>query len=582
MVPRAAQVSIRLLGRFGLLAGGEPVALPTRKAQALLAFLARSPGVPAARARLSGLLWPDRPDAQGRASLRQALASIRRAFEPFDLPGPQTQGDEVVLDPAGLEVDLAAVERLLSGGDLRRAIEQYRGPFLEGFPPVVDLFDDWVQAQRSALAARVADARRTQVSRSRRGPSLAVMPFEVLVDGGEAATFARGFAEDVCVELARFRTLEVIAHDSAVRAAADEPDAAAAGRALSADYLLTGSVRAGQGRLRVAARLSESTTARQVWAGRHDAELADVFAVQDRIAQEVANALALCIDDHELLRSRQRPPERLDAYQCWVKGMAHLRTGRPEGDREARALFLRALELDPSSARAHAGLSLAHFNDWSCSAWERWDDNEAGAYRHAVEAVRLDPHDHVPHLILGRILIYRREFDLGAVHLDRALVLNGSDADGLAHAALGQAYLGDPGRGLALAAEARRLHPFHPAWYQAVAALDHFFAGDVREAARLFELASDAFVDVRAFLAAAYARAGRLDEARENAERFLARYRSSIAPFGPPMDPVDWLLRVNPFRREGDRAVLLEGLERAGLARSGCGELAREGLGPPG
>ncbi|HYG69934.1 MAG TPA: hypothetical protein VD838_19815, partial [Anaeromyxobacteraceae bacterium] len=76
-----APARLRLLGDLVLEDGaGRAVALPTRKAQAALAVLARRPGRAIARAHLAGLLWPDRPDAQGRGSLRQALASIRRAL----------------------------------------------------------------------------------------------------------------------------------------------------------------------------------------------------------------------------------------------------------------------------------------------------------------------------------------------------------------------------------------------------------------------------------------------------------------------------------------------------------------------
>jgi TolB-like protein len=560
MAPR-----IQLLGGFALLdAGGAEVQLPTRKAQALLALLARRPGAAIARARLAGLLWPDRPDAQGRASLRQALASIRRALAACGAPGPVAHRDAVALDPAGVEVDVASFEASLGSGDLDRALGCYRGPFLDGFPPVEDLFDEWLHAERNVLAVRATEALRVRPS-ARRGPSLAVLPFEVLGEDPAAPIFARGLAEDICVDLSRFRTIEVIAPGSAGHAATAGLDPAALGRSLGAEYLLGATVRAAGGRMRVAPRLLEAATGRQVWADRYDADLADVFSVQDRIAQAVASALALGIDEHELARARSHPPERLDAYSCWVKGMTCLRAGTSEGDREARGLFLRALELDPSNARAHAGLSLAHFNDWSCAAWERWDENEREAFRYAAEAARLDDRDHVAHFILGRVLIYRREFERGAQHLERALALNPGDADVLAHAALGYAYLGDPARGLALGLAARRLHPFHPEWHLAVLAMNHFFAREPGEAVALLERAPDAYVDSRAFLAAGYAHLGDLERARENARRFLARFARSIAPGASPADAISWVLRVNPLRREEDRVYLVEGMARAGI-----------------
>jgi TolB-like protein len=661
-----AQAQVRLLGGFVLTdQGGAEVALPTRKAQAVLAVLARRPGVPTARARLAALLWPDRPDAQGRASLRQALTSIRRALAACGAEGPTARGDAVALDPAGLEVDVAAFEASLAAGDLAGALARYGGALLDGFPPVEDLFDDWLQAERSALASRAAEAlrarldaqtggaetdaglalaeralgldpsiepahrarmrllaargdragalreyercraalarslgaepsRETQALRrslqseapraapaARRAPSLAVLPFEILTDDRAAATFARGLAEDICVEVSRFRSLEVIAAHSGGRVPGEALDPGALGRDLGAEYLLGASVRGAGGRLRVAPRLVEAATGRQVWADRYDVDLADLFAVQDRIARAVASALTVGIDDRELARARVSSAEELDAYSCWVRGMTCLRTGTEGGDREARALFARALEIDPTYSRAHAGLSLAHFNDWSCAAWERWDENEREAFRHAAEAARLDDRDHVAHFILGRILIYRREFDRGREHLERALALNPNDADVLAHIALGHAYLGDPAQGLALALAARRLHPFHPAWHLAVLSVNHFFARQPGEAVPLLEREPDAFVDTGAFLAASYAHLGDLARARENARRFLARFARSIAPGASAADAVSWALRVNPLRREADRGYLVDGLALAGIAAA-RGEASPSPVHPPG
>jgi TolB-like protein len=642
---------LRLLGELTLEDdAGRPVALPTRKAQAALAVLARRPGRATARAHLSGLLWPDRPDAQGRGSLRQALASIRKALGACGAAGPSSGGDAIALPANVLDVDVAAFEVAIARGDAAAAIALYRAPFLAGFPPVEDAFDDWVQAERAILAARAADAFRarlddlaqagdgdatlaladhalaldgafepawrarmrvhlargdragalrewercraavqravgvdpsaeTQALRrraadagdgpprpGRSAPALAVAPFEILSEDPSLALFARGLEDDVRVELSRFRTLDVIARDSTLRASADGLDALAAGRALGAGYVLSATVRAAAGRLRVSPVLVEVAGGRQVWADRLETDLVDLFVTQDRITQAVVSALALRIDDAELAAARQRPTERLDAYACWIRGMTALRTGSTVADAEARDLFRRALDLDPGFARAYAGLSLAHFNDWSCAAWERWDENEREAFRFAEQAARLDPRDHLAQVVLGRILLYRREFDAAAEHLDRALALNPNDPDVLVHLAIGYAFLGEPERGLALAEAARRLHPFHPDWYFAAIAANHFVARRWREAAELLGRSPDAYADSRAFLAAAHAHLGDLERAREHARRFLARFAVAIAPGARPADAVAWVLRVNPLRRDEDRAALVAGLVAAGLS----------------
>jgi tetratricopeptide (TPR) repeat protein len=336
------------------------------------------------------------------------------------------------------------------------------------------------------------------------------------------------------------------------------------------------SVRAAGGRLRISTRLVEARSGAQLWSDRFEGDLADVFGLQDRVTRAIASALALRIEERVLADAQRRPPERLEAYACWLRGMQCVRRGTPESDLDARRFFEQALAIDPGYARAYSGLSLSHFNDWSCTAWERWDETERRAFEYAREATRLDDRDHVTHCILGRILLYRREFDRAAEHLERSLALNPNDADVLAHLAVGFAYLGEAGRATEIGRAARSLNPFHPDWYFPCVALGHFVARRPRAAVELIERAPDLFVDGRAYLAAAYAAAGEVERAREEARRFLERFRAAIARGGAGADdePVRWMLHINPFRRREDREYLLDGLARAGV---GLGPAVDEG-----
>jgi TolB-like protein len=642
-----------MLGPFEATGPDErPIALPSLKARALLARLARRPGEPLARAYLAGLLWPDRPDAQGRASLRQALTAIRRALAPEAAP-PAAAGEVVALPAETVEVDVALLDRELArpAPDPARVAGLARGPLLASFPPVEDTFDRWLEAERADLCRRALEGLRAPLARAaaagdlallplcdaalaldpafepayrarmailarggeraaalreyercraalarevgvapgaqtealrralaagdgatagehpRLAPTLAILPFDVLGDDPRHELFARGLHEDLLGALSRFRALRVIAPDSVARLRDRATDGVETCRMVGAEYLLATTVRAGGDRLRISLRLVEAATGRQLWADRLDPDVAGLLDAQDRITRSVAAALALEIDASELDAALRRPPEELAAYECWVRGMHSLRRGSTEADREARALFERALRIAPGFARAYSGLSLSWFNDWSCSAWERWDETERHAYAYALEATRLDDRDHVAHAILGRVLVYRREFDAGLAHVRRAIALNPNDADVLASACLAHACCGEPERALELEAEARAIHPFHPGWYLPCFAAARFLARRPREAIELLEGAPDQFVDTRAFLAAARAHLGEPERARSDVLEYLKRFGRSIAfgrPFAPD-DPVRWLLRVNPLRREEDRAYLLDGLAAAGL-----------------
>ncbi|HXG03204.1 MAG TPA: tetratricopeptide repeat protein, partial [Candidatus Binatia bacterium] len=397
--------------------------------------------------------------------------------------------------------------------------------------------------------------------------AVAVLPFENLSGDPGQDYFARGFVEDLVTELSRFPTLEVLAPRTSLALPGPLP-AERWCEALPVAYLLQGSVRRVGDTVRVAARLVEAPSGRQLWGDRFDARAEDLLAVQDEIVARVAAALSVEIDGARLRQARRKPLASLEVYDCWLRGLDCLRRGSVEDDERARAFFERALALDPHWARAHAGLSLSHFNEWSCQAWERWDDKERLAYEHACRAAALDDRDAVIQMVLGRILIYRRRFDEAAGHVDRAIALNPNDADVLAQAALCRAYLGQPESAVALAAKAVRLNPRHPEWYAACAAVPLFLLGRYAEAVGVMAPAPRATVDLPAYLAAAHALDGDGVRAAAALRMFLGDLEEKIL-FGrspEPGEPLRWLLHVNPFRRAEDAEHLARGLALAGLA----------------
>lgn len=514
--------------------------------------------------------------AQASALRARVLDALGRLLagrvEADDAEAALALGERLLaLDPAAEETHRALMRLHLARGALGAAMRQYERcrAALEaelGVPPSAE-----TEALRRQIRARPAPGRAEGEAAGTRAavPMVAVLPFANLSDDPAQGYFARGFAEDLLRELSRFRSLGVIARQSSFALEAGLPPTEV-GERLGARYLLSGSVRkpAGlAGTARIGAELVDAETGRYLWTHRYDVPADALFEAQDEIVRGVVAALAITIEEAELSRARRRPMADLRAYDLWLRGLECLRSGTAESLGESRALFLKALETDPGFARAHAGLSLAHFNDWSCQAWHRWDENERGAFEHASQAVALDDGDHLTHFILGRILVYRQEFDRGEWHLDRAEALNPNDADVLAQMALGRAYLGQPERGIDTAAAAMRLNPFHDEWYCAFAATPHFVARRLEEGIRLALRAPDVGVDVRAFLACAYARLGRMEEAHRQRDAFLRVFRRKIT-FGrapDPDEPVRWVLHVNPMRRPEDRAYLLEGLDRAGL-----------------
>jgi DNA-binding SARP family transcriptional activator len=154
---------VNLLGGLRVLSGaaGEVVVLPTRKARALLAYLACSPGRAHPREKLAALLWGDRPDSQARASLRQELYGLRRALTLVEPKALSLIDNAVALEPASVEVDILHFQRLFAEGTpsaLEAAVALYHGELLEGLAPDAPAFEEWLRAEREHLREQAIEA----------------------------------------------------------------------------------------------------------------------------------------------------------------------------------------------------------------------------------------------------------------------------------------------------------------------------------------------------------------------------------------------------------------------------------------
>jgi TolB-like protein/Tfp pilus assembly protein PilF len=397
------------------------------------------------------------------------------------------------------------------------------------------------------------------------GPVLAVLPFATLGASGDDALLAQGLHEDVCAELTRFRALRVVSWMSAV-AATDLSDAEV-GAKLGATHVLRGRLRRAEGRLQLSASLSTCADSTQIWSERITVPADDVFALQDEVVGRIAAMLNARLEESALSEARRRPTGSLAAYALTLRGLTLLRQATAAADQEARELFQRAIELDPHYARAHGGVALSYFNEWSCAFWDRFYENARLAYAHAHRALDLDDRDAMLHLVIAKVQLFRREYEQASWYLDRALALCPNDADLLIQIANAETFLGRPEVGIAHAAKAMRLNPYHPNIYYIYAAIAHLHAGDI-DAALAFGMRNDGlpFVDAPAFLAIACAHAGRMEEGLRALAEYHAAFRKRIA-FGrepAPGEPARWMLEINPYRRAQDLALLREGFRLLG------------------
>ena len=396
---------------------------------------------------------------------------------------------------------------------------------------------------------------------------MAVMPFENLMGGAEHDYFSIGFSEDLITDLTRFHTLQIISSYTSRRISAKKDDDLELAKELAIDYLLRGSLRRQEDRLRISTHLIDAVNGRIIWAERYETAAADIFQVQDDIVTRAVGAISSAIDRDLLAAAHKKPLTNLEAYDCWLHGMDLIRQGTLDADREAREIFKQALAIDPNYSRAYAGLSLSYFNEWSCDLWSHWADAEQNAYHYAVKALQIDDTDHIVQMILGRILLYRRQFELAEQHLNRSLVLNPNDPDNLPQIGTCMAFLGNAEKGEELFLKGLHLNPYRNMWYYPYGAFIYFVQ---RRYGQCIEIAlkgplTDVWIDLPVYVAAAYALNGERAKARYYFGIFLDIFRKKITNGRAPdiIEVRDWVKMANSFKHQSDATHLLEGFDAA-------------------
>ena len=191
----------------------------------------------------------------------------------------------------------------------------------------------------------------SETSSVERTPSIAVLPFANMGADKENEYFSDGLAEEILNLLAKIPGLKVIARTSSFAFRGKEQDIRKIAETLRVATILEGSVRRAGSRVRVTAQLINAADGSHLWSERYDREMADVFAVQDEIAQAIASALQVKLSGSPR-RSQQYKPN-LPAYEALLKARHYIGVGRPDLLPRAKECYEQAIALDPKFALAH-------------------------------------------------------------------------------------------------------------------------------------------------------------------------------------------------------------------------------------
>jgi TolB-like protein len=383
-----------------------------------------------------------------------------------------------------------------------------------------------------------------------RKPVVAILPFANLSGDPEQLYFADGITGDIVDRLSRFRILSVIAQDSSFTLRNSPAAISDARELLKAEFVLSGSVRKASGRIRIAARLTETANGTTSWADHYDRPLQDVFALQDEVASIIANTLVGRVEIEVGNRSNSLPDTDISSYELVLQGLWHYRKETLEGIAVARDCFERAIAIYPNNAEAHRHLAICHMYLW----WSAFEPQGlAKAVTTASHAVELDPASGGCHQALALCRLWKEGPEAAAVSIARSLELNPGDTHALNTAGVISAYRGNLMDARYYNGHAFRLNPLPPLCFPELRGVAAFVEGRYDEALPGFEALPDCAYD-NTYVLACHGLMG--DKVK------AAQVRDRNAKAGKKWDHRAGAIR-EPFAMPEPRERLLEGLTKA-------------------
>jgi DNA-binding SARP family transcriptional activator len=371
----------------------------------------------------------------------------------------------VQLEPFDLHVHERLLSALARSGRIREG-EEHLAATVRAFESdgleCASLRQAWRAARMQVLGPPPPISNADGSVAAARRASIAVMPFADLSAGErERGGTADALAHDVITRLAKLRSLFVIAQGTVFALHDRHIGAEEAGRMLNVDYVVSGSVRRGEQQLAVNVELAETRTARIVWAEIFNHRPDDAFVVLEVLGNQIVASIEHEIETIERNRAILRPPNSLDAWEAHHRGLWHMYLFHKDDNERAQRFFATAVHLDPTFARAYAGLSFTHFQN----AFQGWGERAAEidrAFEAAGRSLMVDDRDPAAHWAMGRALWLRGLHDQCIVELELAIDLSPNFALGHYTLAFVLAQAGDPLAAIRYSDHSRQLSPFDP------------------------------------------------------------------------------------------------------------------------
>jgi DNA-binding winged helix-turn-helix (wHTH) protein/TolB-like protein/Tfp pilus assembly protein PilF len=445
------------------------------KATSVLVYLADRPGQVVSREALMAAVWPgvivgDDCLTQVVIKLRKALGDVPKA--PAYIQTVSKRGYRLIApvshprSPAAMPAQAGVTPVVRAGARRRRWLSASALTLL-----VVAIAVFWTVGDRTVMTAGALDTSRTAP------PTIAIRPFQAVGNDPQALVLAQGITADLTTDLSKILAVTVIDATSA----AHSTDT---GRSdgVRARYIVSGSVQRAGEQLRLHVHLTDVDAGTQLWSERYERPVSALFAIQQELGPTILQLLPAKVSEADLRRVAQRYTQSLDAYDAFQRGQSALLVRRKTDNDDARELFRRAIAIDPTFARAYAGLALTYAAEFR----NQWSDKPDATLDRAFELARtahqIDPDIPETNWVLAFVHIERRNHDAALRYLRTAVQRNPSFADGYALMGGVLTYVGQPADTVPLLRTAMRLNPDGGYLYFLLLGRAYLFLGDVEQA----------------------------------------------------------------------------------------------------
>jgi TolB-like protein/class 3 adenylate cyclase len=398
-------------------------------------------------------------------------------------------------------------------------------------------------------------------------PSIAVLPFDNISGDAEQEYFADGMTDDLITDLSKISGLFVIARNSVFTYKGMPVKVQEVAQQLGVQYVLEGSVRRADGKVRINAQLVDATTGHHLWAERYDRDYTELFSLQDEVIGRIVAALAVQLTDAEQEQVTRAPTKNLEAYEHYIQ--AEQRSGSIKGKDLANALYhyKQATTLDPNFPDAHAGYARVATEIWRLnnSAMSA-DVARKRAYDSVTRALALDPDLPRAHSVLGILHLVDRQFDQAVESARKAVSLEPGNVESYVNLALVLAYIGRPAEAVAAMELALQLDPRPPLRSLVVAGVVFFMDRQYERAIEFLEDAKARYsggwectclVGVQLQLPMTYAQLGRLEDAKAEIDHMAKYWTTANLAY--------YRTLIDHHKRDEDLEHRLHALRKAGL-----------------